>query len=228
MSEGMSQADRTTARDLARRHLSAGDALGWFEQLYADANGDASSIPWADLAPNPNLVDRLERGAVAGEGRKALKIGCGLGDDAEELARRGFDTTAFDISPTAIAWCRRRFPDSPVHYLQADLLQPRGEWVGAFDFVVESYTLQVLPPGLRSEAMLRAAEFVAPGGTLLVIARGREPLEEEGDMPWPLTAAEMATFEAAGLEQVEFEDYMDDEDPPVRRFRVTYARADGV
>ena len=91
------------------------------EELYARANGDASVIPWADLMPNPHLVTWLDNHGIREAGKKALKIGCGLGDDAEELARRGFDTTAFDISPTAIAWCQRRFPGTSVHYVIADL-----------------------------------------------------------------------------------------------------------
>lgn len=128
----MGEAKRATARELARKHLAAGDTLGWFEALYARANGDASIIPWADLTPNPNLVDWLDAGYVGGLGRNALKIGCGLGDDAEELALRGFDTTAFDISRTAISWCRRRHPHSPVTYVAADLLDTPPEWKGAF------------------------------------------------------------------------------------------------
>jgi hypothetical protein len=68
------------------------------------------------------------------------------------------------------------------------------------------------------------ASFVAPGGTLLVFARGRDPHEPEGMMPWPLTRGELAEFEAHGLKEVSFEDYTDTEDPPARRFRVTYSR----
>ena len=214
--------DRATARELAERHLSAGDSLGWFETLYTMASGDATIIPWADLTPNPNLLSWLDSHAVDGSGATALKIGCGLGDDAEELSRRGFDTTAFDISSTAIAWCRHRFPRSPVRYVEADLLRPPEAWTGSFDLVVESYTLQVLPPGLHGDAMRAIAAFVAPGGTLLVIARGREPSEPEGTMPWPLTMVEIAAFGEAGLAALDFEDYLDDEEPPVRRFRATF------
>jgi ubiquinone/menaquinone biosynthesis C-methylase UbiE len=223
-------ADRTraTARELAQRHVAGGDPLGWFEVLYATSEGDSLSIPWADLSPNPNLVSWFEQQRAAGSGRRALKIGCGLGDDAEELSRRGFDTTAFDISSTAIRWCRRRFPGSSVGYVEADLLQPPDEWAQGFDLVLESYTLQVLPSELRSEAMRCVADFVAPGGTLLVIARGREPGEAEGAMPWPLTRQELGVFTEAGLTELQFEDYVDDESPPVRRFRVTYARAASV
>ena len=68
------------------------------------------------------------------------------------------------------------------------------------------------------------ASFVAPGGTLLVVARGREPNESEGKMPWPLTKDELSLFKTGGLKEVFFEDYMDSEDPPVRRFRATYRR----
>jgi hypothetical protein len=90
--------------------------------------------------------------------------------------------------------------------------------------VLESYTLQVLPHDLRDRAVEAISSFVAPGGTLLVIARGRERDEPEGKMPWPLTREELALFQTLELSEKSFEDYMDNEEPPVRRFRVTYCR----
>ncbi len=68
------------------------------------------------------------------------------------------------------------------------------------------------------------ASFVAPGGILLVITRGRGPNESEGKMPWPLTREELALFRTHDLIETSFEDYIDHEEPPVRRFRVTYRR----
>jgi SAM-dependent methyltransferase len=220
----MTEKERTKARAVAQRHLATGDALGWFEALYAHAAEDASIIPWADLLPNPNVVQWLDRQQVASAGRAALKVGCGLGDDAEELARRGFRTTAFDISASAIAWCRRRYPQSSVSYVVADLFRAPSQWRGTFDFVLESYTLQVLPPSLRPAAITHIASFVAPGGTLLVVSRGRMPDDSPGEMPWPLTKEELTDFLRLDLKEVSFEDYLDDEDPPVRRFRVAYQR----
>jgi SAM-dependent methyltransferase len=219
----MSERNRTTAREIAHRHLDAGDPLGWFEDLYSRAGEDASIIPWADLKPNPNLIQWLDQHSPFGSGL-ALKVGCGLGDDAEELARRGFKTTAFDIAATAIARCRARFPASPVSYFVADLFSAPNEWRGKFDLVLESYTLQVLPPHLRADAIKAIASFVSPGGTLLVITRGREPNEPEGRMPWPLTREELALFQSWELNETSFEDYTDNEQPPVRRFRATYCR----
>ncbi|MBN1685678.1 MAG: class I SAM-dependent methyltransferase [Spirochaetales bacterium] len=219
----MSDTRRAIAREMARKYIDAGDPLGWFEALYSLAGGDTSIIPWADLAPNPNVVEWLDRQGPAAPG-SALKVGCGLGDDAEELARRGFQTTAFDISATAIERCKVRFPGSEVAYLVADLFSAPKTWGGRFDLVLESYTLQVLPPGLRAAAVESIAGFVAPGGTLLVVARGREPEDPEGKMPWPLIREELEPFEGRGLKRISFEDYMDHEDPPARRFRATYRK----
>jgi hypothetical protein len=219
----MSEAKRATARELANKYLDANDPLGWFEDLYSQAGNDTSIIPWADLKPNPNLIDWLNTHETSASGR-AIKIGSGLGDDAEELCRRGFETTAFDISETAIAGSRTRFPQSAVSYIAADLFTAPEEWKGKFDFVLESYTLQVLPPYLREEAAHCIASFVASGGTLLVISRGREPDEPEGKMPWPLTERDLSFFEAKGLRLISLEDYMDNEEPPVRRFRAAYQR----
>lgn len=219
----MGEEQRAIAREIAYKHLKAGDPLSWFEDLYSRAGDDTSIIPWADLTPNPNLIDWLERTECAGPG-KALKIGCGLGDDAEELTRRGFETTAFDISASAIMWCRRRYPQSSVSYVVEDLFSAPTEWKAGFQFVLESYTLQVLPPDHRAEAVSCIASFVAPEGTLLVIARGREPNEPEGKMPWPLKKDELSLFETQGIRKVSFEDYKDNENPPVRRFRATYRR----
>jgi len=162
---------------------------------------------------------------VNGAGCRALKIGCGLGDDAEELARRGFEVTAFDVSKTAVEWCKKRFPESTVEYVVADLLKPPADWARAFDFVQESYTLQVLPADVREGAIKKIARFVAPGGSLLIVARGREAGDPPGTMPWPITREELGGFVRAGLEELSFEDFVDDETPPVRRLPAVYHRS---
>jgi SAM-dependent methyltransferase len=208
---------------LARDFVADGRPRAWFEILYAEAEVGASAVPWADFRPNPNLVAWLCQSETA-DGGKALKVGCGYGDDVEELSRRGYEVVGFDIAPTAIVTCRKRFPGSTASYVVADLFDSPVEWRRAFDFVLESYTLQVLPPPQRHRAIVRIADFVAPGGILLVIARGRDVNEENWLMPWPLTCDEIRSFEATGLSLIKFEDYLDDESPPVRRFRATFRR----
>jgi SAM-dependent methyltransferase len=212
---------RATARSLARDALLQGEPLAWFERLYAGSS-DLSTIPWADLRPNPLLLEWLD--ANRAPGPRALTVGCGLGDDAEALSARGLAVTAFDIAPTAIARCRSRFPSSTVDYRVADLLDPPGEWIERFDFVLSSYTLQVLPPELRSAAAAGIASLVASGGVALVLARGRDESDPEGEMPWPLTPTELTSCFASPLGTVELADFVDAEHPPVRRLRLTLRR----
>jgi SAM-dependent methyltransferase len=220
----MTSQARVKARKLADESLQRGDATGWFEVLYSEAQGDEQAIQWADMISNPNLVEWLDQQHLQGKGRRALVVGCGLGDDAEELARRGFQVVAYDIAPTAISWCQKRFPASSVEYVVADVLDAPSDWKQSFDFVFEAYTLQVLPPDVRKKATAYIADFLAQEGILLVICRGREPEEHAGMMPWPLTMEDLQTFLDAGLQQVHLEDYMDHEESPTRRFRVQYRR----
>lgn len=215
---------RDHARALARTSLDRGEPTAWFEHLYAEAAAGQTTVPWADLCPHALLQRWLAGPPSPGRGRSALVVGCGLGDDTEAVARRGWAVTAFDISPTAIAWCRRRFPRSRVAYEVADLLHPPRAWIGAFALVVEVYTLQALPPGPRGQAMDSLARLVEPRGSLLLITRAREPHEEAGELPWPLTREELQRLEGAGLQPLEFDDLLDTGDPPVRRFRVRFRR----
>ena len=210
--------NRIRARELAARFRISGDPTGWFEELYLEHEQGQTVVPWADLGTNPNLLE------FAGAGKTALAAGCGFGDDAEQLAAWGFATTAFDISPSAIRACKRRFPESKVAYVAADVLAPPEEWTERFDFVLEVNTLQVLQGELRSRAIRSLAGFLRKGGMILSIARGRDENEPEGLMPWPLTRSDLNEFAAAGLREESFEDFFDKESPPVRRFRSIYVK----
>ncbi len=219
-----SDSNRVTARQLCTNAISRGEPLSWFEELYLSAGGDSATIPWADLEPNPNLVAWHRESCFDFSMKKCLKVGCGLGDDCEYLSEAGGKVTGFDISPTAIEWCRQRFSKSEVQYVTQDLLKTPEEWRGNYEFVLESYTLQVLPQELRSQAVSAIAKFVSDGGFLLVICRARKESSPLGQMPWPLTHREVHSFVESGLTLVELEEYTDNESPPVERFRALFQR----
>ncbi|MEO5821941.1 MAG: class I SAM-dependent methyltransferase [Vicinamibacteraceae bacterium] len=216
-------ASRDEMRRMAAESLAQGDATGWFERFYQQAGGDWDRVPWADREPNPYLVAWLRTFFASPTRKRCLVVGCGLGDDAEALASAGFEVTGVDISPTAIEAAQRRFPRSGVDYVVGDILQPPASWRAAFDLVFEAFTLQALPPEPRHAAIASIASLVGSGGRVFVLCRAREADEPTGELPWPLTRAELGLFEAAGLRATSV-DIVLDEAPPVRRFRAFFDR----
>jgi SAM-dependent methyltransferase len=216
---------RENVRRIAAEHKERGDQFGWFDAVYREAKGDIEAIPWADLEPNPFFKQWAQEHGLKGDGRKALVVGCGLGDDARFLDELGFDVTAFDISEAAIEWAKRLNAGSTIQFEVADLFQPFRGWLGAFDFVLEIYTIQPLPMEMRSKAVDAVASFVASGGELLVVCHARENNEETEQLPYPLSRDDLKRFGENGLTQEEFIELMDDdEDPPKLRFIVAYHR----
>ncbi|MBG1266262.1 class I SAM-dependent methyltransferase [Nostoc sp. WHI] len=215
---------RFYVKQLASVALQKSDPSAWFEVLYAKAKGDTAQIPWAKLAPHPYLQDWLTNHQPFASGQKALVIGCGLGDDAQALAHRGSEVTAFDISPTAIAWCQKRFPDSTVNYVVADLLAIPSQWHQAFDFVFECRNIQALPLNVRYSVISSVAYVVAPNGTLLLITRVRDTKAEPNGPPWPLSSSELQQFESLGLYQVEQLEFLESELLDVKQVRIEYQK----
>ena len=214
-------ADEDTRR-LAGAALAAGDATGWFEQLYAAAEAGTAEVPWDVPQPTRLLVEWAQRAAVTGAGRRALVIGCGLGRDAEFLAGLGFATCAFDISETAVRTARERHPESQVEYGVADLLDPPPQWRAGFDLVVESNNVQALTGEVRARAIANVGPMVAPGGTLLVVAVAATG-QEQGP-PWPLSRAEVESFAGDDLTAVSIEELPDATDEHVARWRAEFTR----
>lgn len=213
---------RNQVKLLATEALNKSDPSGWFEPLYAQANGNPEQIPWARLKTHPYFQDWLDKYQPKGTNRSALVIGCGLGDDGEALARLGFAVTAFDISPTAIAWCQQRFPNSSVNYVVADLLALDPAWRHQFDLVLECRTIQALPLNVRSSVIQAMAPLVARGGTLLVITRLRQMEAEPDGPPWPLSNQELSQFQDLGLEEIYRDMFIEAENPSVQQVRIEY------
>lgn len=115
--------------------------------------------------PNPYLAAETV-GLAPGT---ALDAGCGSGAEAIWLASRGWRVTAADISSEALARAADRAATSPaaaerVQWVEADL----SVWSPAerFDLVMTQYAHPAMPQLAFYE---RIAEWVAPGGTLLVV-----------------------------------------------------------
>ena len=226
----MTEAEQNAAR-LARESIAAGDPTGWFERLYAAAAVGVTGVPWDRRAPSALLVQwATDRGLQSSPGpaaETALIVGCGLGEDAEFISSLGFGTVAFDISASAIQAARERFPGSAVAYCVADLMAPPPGWRFAYDLVVESMTLQALPEGARAVAIASLGSLVAPGGMLIVFARGRDPDVPDDGPPWSLTRAEIEAIASGGLTLVRVDEIRDGTSTAAWRWRAEFRRRSG-
>jgi SAM-dependent methyltransferase len=187
------------ADDLGVRAVADGEPTRWYDELWSAAERGEVSLPWDHTDPNPVLADWV---AAAGDGvgRRAVVVGCGLGADSEHLAGHGWRTTAFDISPAAVAAVRDRYPASEVDYREGDLLDLDEEVAGVFDLVVEIFTLQALHPSLREGAVSGVRRLLAPGGQALVIQMVRpDDQPRTTEPPWTLTRAEMEAVAGDGV-----------------------------
>ena len=171
----------------------------FFENVYKNVDKDnLVSIPWANLAANVHLVDYLNVKDDMTYGR-ALVIGCGLGDDADALAKMGYDVDAIDISKTAIGMAKERFPTEEIDFRVEDIFKLPASMFGAYDFVFESRTIQSLDPKFRDELIEIIAGLVAKDGVLLVHTNIQDDNENYGGPPWPLYRRELLGFEKFGL-----------------------------
>tara|TARA_B100000029_G_scaffold213860_2_gene211823 strand:- start:8702 stop:9379 length:678 start_codon:yes stop_codon:yes gene_type:complete len=185
--------------EIFNRSQISDQPLSWFEDLYSESDENRGLIPWDWQEPHPFLIDWVEQNDEMGN---ALVVGCGLGEDASFLNKRGWDVTAFDISESAVSWARKLHPQRNLNWVVEDLLDPPTSWRGKFDLVLEVHILQAIPEQIRKEAAPILSSFLSEGGALVCIGRLGSEEDQEGP-PWPLTA-EFIEEIGKGLERVEF------------------------
>jgi len=132
-----------------------------WEACYACAD-----TPWDKGSPAPGLTDFLQAQTGHRRGR-VLVPGCGLGHDAKEWARHGFQVTGLDLSPTAVRQASRSSREGKVLFQAGDFLQqPVAQ---PFDWMFEHTLFCAIQPELRGAYVEAAARAVRPGGHLLAI-----------------------------------------------------------
>jgi SAM-dependent methyltransferase len=137
-----------------------------WNRRYADAE-----LLWT-AQPNRFLVAEAD-GLSPGQ---ALDLACGEGRNAVWLAERGWQVTGVDFSDVALAKARELAAGRGVEaeWVHADLLDYRPAR-SAYDLVLVFY-LQV-PAPQRRQILRTAADAVAAGGALLLVAHDSSNLE---------------------------------------------------
>ena len=122
-------------------------------------------------------------------GKRVLDAGCGVGQVSAELARRGAEVIAVDISASLLDVAKERTPDDVINRIEfhaGDMLDPA---FGTFDHVVAMDSLIHYAPGdivgALSDLSARTNDSihftVAPRTTLLTIMHTTGKLFPRGD-----------------------------------------------
>jgi SAM-dependent methyltransferase len=138
------------------------DRAYWQDHWRHEGEGGPASM--ASAPPNPYLAGELTDLTPG----TALDAGCGAGAEALWLASRGWQVTAVDIAAEALARAAARVPEGGtpgrVRWVEADL----SVWSPdePLDLVMTHYAH---PPMPQLDFYRRIAEWVTPGGTLLIV-----------------------------------------------------------
>ncbi|WP_369145651.1 class I SAM-dependent methyltransferase [Streptomyces sp. R44] len=139
----------------------------WWDGFYADRD---KPVPFFVAKPDENLVSYVEQGLLPAGGR-VLDLGCGPGRNALYLASAGFDVTAVDLSPTAVAWAEERAGDTGaegVRFVCGDAFTAALD--GPYDLVYDSGCFHHLPPHRRVSYLALLHRALAPGGHFALTA----------------------------------------------------------
>ena len=120
--------------------------------------------PWMNPYKFPWIMDRIEREAVLLKGKHLLEIGCGMGYDSVEFLKREVRVTATDLTPNAVAFCRRHFE---IKGLSAEEVRT----ANALELPFEDETF---------DAVWANGVFHATGDTAGAIQEARRVLKPEG------------------------------------------------
>lgn len=130
--------------------------------------------PWEIGRAQPAVTRLADAGRFKG---RVLDAGCGTGENAIELAARGFETWGIDGAPTAIRIARSKAEERglSVTFMVADALQL--DRLGqVFDTVLDCGLFHTFPDEDRARYVQSLASVIVPMGTLHVLCfSDREP-----------------------------------------------------
>jgi 2-polyprenyl-3-methyl-5-hydroxy-6-metoxy-1,4-benzoquinol methylase len=131
----------------------------WDERYQHQA---VETMPWFYPELDDDLGQALNQLGL--HGGSALDLGTGPGTQAMQLARRGFDVTATDLSQAAVELARQKAEAQglAIAWRQDDILASR--LAGQFDLILDRGCFHVLPAERRRDYVGTVTSLLRPGG----------------------------------------------------------------
>lgn len=148
------------------------------EEIYRDV--PIEKIPWNIVTPPNDLVELIENGKV--KPCKTIDLGCGIGNYALYFARKGFDVTGIDISPSAIKVAKENAKKNgdKCCFLTADVLGELNEVSETFDFGYDWEMLHHIFPEKRKKYVENVYRILNPKGKYLSVCFSEKDLQFGG------------------------------------------------
>ena len=147
-----------------------------YDDRYRQVHGQ--DLQWFASTPSAIVGEILARYNING---KILEIGCGEGRDAGYLLERGYDVLATDVSPAAIDYARKRFPQFAGRFRVLDCLSENMD--DKFDFIYAVAVIHMLVPDEDRNGFYRfIREHLAPGSMALICTMGNGEWERQSDI----------------------------------------------
>jgi len=172
--------------------------LGW-QARYEET--PAEELPWFHPDLDSDFSEALDRLAIR-QGA-VLDLGCGPGTQAIALARQGFQVTAVDIAPAAIAGARQRAEETgvSVDFTVGDVLSL--DLDRHFDLILDRGVLHCFADeGERNSYITRIHKWLKPDGILLLKCFSHEETREQGP-PCRFSPDDLRTMFGKGFRIVE-------------------------
>lgn len=152
------------------------DGLRWYQLVYRLIY-QVGLIIWRRAAPPAELVALVEGPSALAVGR-ALDLGCGTGTDTIYLARHGWDVTAVDMVPKALAIARHSATTAGVspRFVLGDVTRLDELGLGdSYTLLLDFGCFHTLPDDRRPAYVTGVSNAAAPDATLLLYGFRQPP-----------------------------------------------------
>jgi len=153
-----------------------------------DSDYQHSAPPLWNIGRPADELQKVVAGGKIGKCR-VVDMCCGSGSDAIYLDSKGFDVTAIDVAPTALAQAEKKAAQANayVHWVLADILAPPD--MEPFDFIYDRGCYHVVREQNLAAYLETIRRFSHPGTQFLLLAARRD--EQSAGGPSGVTEEEL-------------------------------------
>ena len=156
------------------------------ERKYYEAYDDryrqihSEGLQWFYDDPTPIVAETMRDFSIT-PAHKILELGCGEGRDAYPLLHDGYDLLATDISPAAIEYARKKWPEFGENFGVLDCIS--AQIPEKFDFIYAVAVIHMLVEDADRDAFYAFLHnHLMPNGIALICTMGDGEMERKTDI----------------------------------------------